>query len=314
MLQYFTPQLLDDIISLRNGEVKLGSVVTLANETFSPSPAHKYAILGIPEDLGVQANMGLGGADTAWEAFMMSFLNVQANAFTPVDQIVLWGTITKQSSVDAYDTVVAEVVTAILSQGLIPIVIGGGHNNAYPLLKALATVEQSPINCINIDPHADLRVTQERHSGNGFSCAVRDQYLSQYAMTGLHQSYNNQFIIDQITDTTTYLPIWWEDIFLKGTYTWGQAIQQGVGFVGHKKFGVELDIDSIENALSSAMTPVGISSQQACQALFMLGMHPKAAYLHLPEAIARRSDGQQQPTIGKLLSYLVLAFMKGSLD
>lgn len=313
MLQHFDNLTIDSMVNHRIGEVKLGELISFASKDYVKQTHHKFAILGVPEDVGVLANNGIGGAHTAWESFLKSFLNIQANMFAPVDAIVLWGWVGTQDSVDAYDTVVEAVVADIIANALIPIVIGGGHNNAYPLLAALAKHNKSTINCINIDPHADMRKTDERHSGNGFSCAIRDSYLGKCAMIGLHQSYNNQYMIEQMIANENLMAIWWESVFLDGSYTWTQAIQQGVAFVGNTSFGVELDLDSIEQVLTSAMTPVGISAQQAMQALYMLGMHPQSAYLHLPEGILHRADGLQQATIGKLLSYLTMSFIKGKI-
>jgi formiminoglutamase len=301
----------------REGETKIGqTILSLDHLQISECNNYsiKYAILGIDEDLGIVANKGIKSSQTAWNAFLKSFLNTQSNEFLDGKKMLLVGVIKQLDSVATYDEVVSDIVVAILKKGWIPIVIGGGHNNAYPLLKALSTVANKAIHCINIDPHADIRMLEERHSGNGFSYAIAHNYLKKYSIVGLHQSYNNQFILDTLQDNNTYKPFWWEDIFLKNKYTWTQAIQEGLDFVKADFFGVELDIDAIENTLSSAMTPVGISAQQACQSLYILGKQDNASYLHLPEAMLERADGLQQQSIGKLLSYLTTAFIKGKED
>lgn len=303
--------------SLRSGETKVGETIHTLGDWPDNDPSGRpvngirFALLGIAEDLGIRANKGVGTVRNAWEPFLKAFLNIQSNHFFAGDTCIVMGVVSGPEAVADYDTAVYTIVREILSKGWMPVVIGGGHNNAYPLLRALSLDTGKSIHCLNIDPHADLRASEERHSGNGFTYAVEAQLLSKYAMVGLHQSYNNQFILEKLKDHNTYKAVWWEDIFLQGTYTWTQAVQQGLYFVAGNRFGVELDMDAIENTLSSAMTPVGITAQQACQALFMLGMHPEAAYLHLPEAAAEREDGLQQVTIGKLLCYLVTSFIKG---
>lgn len=317
MLQTYTRA---DILSrtvTRPGETKIGETIhtfgdwLAGSDTALPVSGIRFALLGIEEDLGIRINKGIGTATTAWNPFLRSFLGLQSNDFLKGDTCIIMGVISGLDAVEDYDDVVSTVVGEILAKGWLPVVIGGGHNNAYPLLKALGLTAGKSIHCLNIDPHADLRALEGRHSGNGFSYAIEEQFLSRYAMVGLHRSYNNQFILDKLKDHHTYKAIWWEDVFLQGSYTWTQAIQQGLYFVAGNRFGVELDMDAIENTLSSAMTPVGITAQQACQALFMLGMHPEAAYLHLPEAAAERADGLHQSTIGKLLAYLVTSFIRG---
>ena len=50
-----------------------------------------YVLFGIPEDIGIRANMGLGGADTAWNSFLTAFLNIQSNDFFSGDEVLLLG-------------------------------------------------------------------------------------------------------------------------------------------------------------------------------------------------------------------------------
>jgi len=65
-------------------------------------------------------------------------------------------------------------------------------NNAYPILKGTAGAlgASKGINCVNCDPHADFRDLEGRHSGNGFSYAYADRFLSRYFIFGLHENYN----------------------------------------------------------------------------------------------------------------------------
>jgi len=55
------------------------------------SSTAKYVLFGVPEDLGVKGNLGIGGADTLWIPFLQSFLNVQSNDFFEGNQILLAG-------------------------------------------------------------------------------------------------------------------------------------------------------------------------------------------------------------------------------
>ncbi len=80
-----------------------------------------------------------------------------------------------------------------------------------------------------------------------------------------------------------------------------------------KNYGVELDMDAIENALSSAYTPVGITPQQAMYYLYEVANNENATYLHIAEGIHKRADGEENILTGKLISYLVQAFIKGKL-
>jgi formiminoglutamase len=317
MVQLIDHHTLSPLFQSRGGEEKIGDVIALCKEwslaAISAIDAN-FAIIGIPEDRGVLANNGIGGADTAWLAFLKSFLNLQSNQFLNGSDMLLCGHIATSNltSVEAIDEVVEACIQLLLAANKIPIIIGGGHNNAYPIIRASSNFFKEAINVINLDPHADSRTTEARHSGNGFSFAKQANLLDRYVLLGLHQQYNNQYML-QTLKHFDYVPIWWEDVFLTHKYTWKEAVTIGKNVVKTKNYGVEIDMDSIEYALSSAMTPVGIDAQQAMYYLYAIADEEQACYLHIAEGIAQRADGITDPLTGKLISYLVQAFIKGKL-
>ena len=84
------------LTKIRRFETKLGEMVQVIddqnnlekslNDTIS-----KYVLIGIPEDIGVRANGGVGGADTAWLPFLQSFFNIQSNDFLLGDEVLVMG-------------------------------------------------------------------------------------------------------------------------------------------------------------------------------------------------------------------------------
>lgn len=66
-----------DVLSLtkiRRYETKLGERVQLSAgphllETTLQQSTAPFVLFGIPEDIGVKANMGIGGADSVWMPF-----------------------------------------------------------------------------------------------------------------------------------------------------------------------------------------------------------------------------------------------------
>ncbi|HSH51686.1 MAG TPA: hypothetical protein VK982_08170, partial [Bacteroidales bacterium] len=87
--------------------------------------------------------------------------------------------------------------------------------------------------------------------------------------------------------------------------------QRALNFVKAGRFGVELDVDSLENLLSSAWSSVGISSYESLNYLYNCGKEREVCYLHISEAVYKRSDGMENILIGKLVNYLVQAFCRG---
>ena len=285
----------EDILSLtklRRFETKMGERVKfLKPESDWPEVLKeldaRYVILGIPEDFGVQANYGVGGTETAWQSFLSSFLNIQSNDyFTGENTLVLghfdFGDIkfliennayNPDEKINAYrhalnivDEEVENLLKVIASAKKIPIIIGGGHNNAYPIIKGVAKglhkaemIPLSQINCINLDAHPDYSVAEGRHSGNGFRYAEEDGYLGKYCMVGLHENYISQNVLMDIHNNPFLDYISYEEIFIHERKNFIQAVAHATGFTEDSYTGIEIDLDCIENTLSSAITPSGIT-------------------------------------------------------
>ena len=300
----------------------------------------KYVLVGIPEDIGVKANLGIGGADSNWIPFLSEFLNVQSNDFFTGEDILMLGhfdfgdikyliennAYSPDEKVDAYrhavtaiDEEVEAIMKIIAAANKIPIVIGGGHNNSYPLIKGVSKgmykAEKIPlaqINCINVDSHADYKNMEGRHSGNAFRYAEADGYMGKYAIIGLHENYISQNVLTDIHANPFIKYSTYEDIFIHERLNFIQAVAQATGFTEDTYTGIELDIDAIEYALSSASTPSGISVLQARQFISFASTDAKVAYLHISEGASQLADGTKDETTGRLISYLVTDFVKSN--
>lgn len=313
---------IESLLSPRDGECKLGekiqSIAKVSLEDLKSSSA-KYVILGIPEDIGPMANCGRGGSHLAWNAFLPKFLNIQENQFIRGDHILLLGAFELPNSehfsnkdltvlrklVAQIDDQVSSIIEMIVSVNKIPIVIGGGHNNSYGILKGCSLALKQGINCINLDPHADYRALEGRHSGNGFSYAKTEGFLNDYFICGLHENYNSDKMLKEM-DEDQIKGNFFEEI-IRGEKTFDQLIDEGIEYISKSAYGMELDCDSIKDFPSSAQTPTGVSSEQARQYIFKTAQH-HPIYLHLPEAAPTSIESQQQ--VGKYLSYLVSDFIK----
>lgn len=316
-MKYWQSDTIQPLIRYRAGETKLGERIATdwQNQTV------QYVLLGIEEDIGVRVNQGIGGTHTAWQSFLSAFVNIQSTDLLRGDEIGIFGHFNfddlkndvRPETVEVIDNEVAAAVQQIVAFGKIPIVIGGGHNNAYPILKGCALAKKQSINAINLDAHADFRLKEGRHSGNGFRYAYEEGYLKKYSIIGLHQNYNAQSMVNALRNNPDVWFCFWEDIFLEEKLSFKEAITTAISFTNHSPTGIELDMDSIENVLSSAMSPCGVSATQARQYVYAAAQHPNVAYLHLCEAATQLANGAQNSSTGKLLSYLVSDFIKGKL-
>ncbi|MBC7936347.1 MAG: arginase family protein [Rhizobacter sp.] len=335
-----------DILSLtkvRKFETRLGETIQYLKaeigwpESLLQSNA-KYVLLGIPEDIGVKANHGLGGADTTWLPFLHDFLNAQSNDFLTGENILLLGhfdfgdlkyliennaygpdelVMAYRHAVNMIDEEVEDILKVIAAAKKIPIVIGGGHNNSYPIIKGVSKglhkADLTPlaqINCINLDAHADYKNMEGRHSGNPFRYAETDGFMGKYAIIGLHESYVSQNVLTELHGNPFIQYSTYEDIFIHERKNFIQAISQATGFTEDTFTGIELGLDAIEYTLSSACTPSGITVLQARQYINFAATDAKVAYLHLSEGVSQLADGTRDEKTGRLLSYLVSDFVK----
>lgn len=343
-IQFLTKAQLSAFFQCRHGEVRLAEQICLADpalnlaENLSQHAAigGQFVLLGIPEDLGPRANCGLGGAELGWQAFLSKFLNLQANDLLDARQILLLGEVTcadlqtqgkrldNRKAADLaslralcaeLDTRVQAAVLPIFAAGLTPIVIGGGHNNALPLLQALSASSNQQVNCLNIDPHADFRTLEGRHSGNGFSYAMHQKLLQHYFVLGLHLQKNNATSLAALQQAgADYLS--YQQIFVERQISWQQAIEQALKKVlsANTPLALELDTDAISAMPASALNYSGISVSEAEQAVYQFAKLPRTAYLHLAEAAPVQHPAGLDAGLnhcGQVLSQLVQAFLLG---
>jgi formiminoglutamase len=208
--------------------------------------------------------------------------------------------------IEDLDELIARWSTEVIENGGIPIVIGGGHNNAYGLIKAASYLGKKPLSVVNLDPHADTRSMEFRHSGNPFSYAFTEGYLQRYTVLGLHESYNNETILNFLTQMKAQ--VFYYESWLDNMSQFEIDLNQVAIDSLDKPTGVELDMDAIAYMPASAFTPSGISVDQARMYVRKMARNQKVAYLHLPEA-APKNEKEEKIT-GKALAYLVSDFIK----
>lgn len=333
----FTPGDLTKYTAQRNGEIKFGErILTLPPAVdavrFLKEADAKFVILGIPEDVGVRANFGRPGTASAWEYAVKSIVNLQHNKFCKGGNIIILGTLDTASAmaaaagldpmekedrkklfelVEALDKEVSHVVCQIISAGKIPIVIGGGHNNAYGNIKGAALAKGRPVNAINFDAHTDFRATGGRHSGNGFSYAFEEGFLRKYFVFGLHESYTPKVVLETIKKHSDRIKFnTYEQLSVRKEKSFSDEMGHALGFIEDDPFGIEIDLDALPNIASSAMTPSGFSVEKARQFIHYFGQNDNAAYLHICEGAPDLDSDANPQLTGKLIAYLVTDFIK----
>jgi formiminoglutamase len=301
---------IQDHTTLRNGETRLGQVV----QAYSTETTCRYVILGIEESVGPALNLGLPGAEHAFQAFLTRFLNMQSNDYLSGESIMIAGTIgvspnasSEELSIEALDKLVESVLLPFVSQCITPIVIGGGHNNALPIIRAISKAKEAKLGIINMDPHGDCRTTEKRHSGNSFSYGFQEDLIRYYAVIGLHPQYNNAHILDFLKKNRCGFTLF-DDYILGKRDLLTDLYNEKSHLESIDHFGIELDLDAIQDMPSSAFTPSGFSLNEGRMYVKTLANSSKCRYLHLPEGAP--CNEQEEKIVGKALAYLVWDFIE----
>ena len=329
----FTEKEKQHLLKKRKGETKFGEHIQLIPNLTNIYDSIvnldvDYVLFGIKEDIGVYANLGHTGTYKAWEATIKVLLNIQSNAFTNAKRILILGhldyteyrepllalDISKKKNlvktrkfVETIDKDVTNIVSTIVKAGKIPIVIGGGHNNAYGNIKGCALVNNGRINVVNFDAHTDFRAEEGRHSGNGFSYAFAEGFLKNYFIFGLHENYTSDTLFKTLKKIKNLKYNTYEAIEVRNESEFNAEVKIALDHVAEKRFGIEIDCDAIENIPSSAMTPSGFSVKQARQFVHSFGQHENATYLHICEAAPTKKT---ETKVGKLITYLITDFIR----
>ena len=323
----------------RIGEVKVGEVLPLLSQSKegelsaalqeAKNRGAQFAILGIPEDIGPRANCGRGGAHQGWDAFLQTFLNIQANTLFPSASAVLVGEVelqdlqeqSKDGDIDhlrhlcsEIDDRVYPIIREIVSAGLTPVVVGGGHNNAYPIMKGFVEGKQlSAIGCCNCDAHADFRNRNGRHSGNAFRIAYEEELLKAYAIVGLHENYNSQETLGAFADAN-FRYISFETTHVRREYRFEDALKEVADYLLKTglPIGIECDLDAIATMSVSAQTPYGLTLEEMAFYVHRMTSDLPVAYLHLAEGAPCWQPVTGERYIGRALTLLVSTFLKAA--
>ncbi|GAA3640936.1 formimidoylglutamase [Flavivirga jejuensis] len=320
------------LLNKRLGESKFGQHVKILTDISNIYEQLKnldvmYVIIGLPEDVGVFANHGKTGTSKAWEATLKVLLNIQSNQYTKANNVLILGhldftsealeiselDISKKKDilkarkiVSKIDNYVSYIINQIVLAGKKPIIIGGGHNNAYGNIKGTSLALNKPINVINFDAHSDFRPEEGRHSGNGFSYAYAEGFLKNYFIFGLHKNYTSDKLFKTLNKLKSIKYNTFESLEIRKELKFKNELNRALNHISKAPFGIEIDCDAIENIPSSAMTPSGFSVNKTRRFLNFFAQQEHACYLHICEASPNKKTSAQ---IGKLITYLITDFI-----
>lgn len=304
---------IESLTSKREGEIKLGETFD-----FKINEDTEFVILGVCEDIGPQSNLGNPGSQNSFLPAIRKLLNMQSNrqchgrntsVIGYIKQNCLFTSVNEgRKLVEELDDLVANLLLPYFEKGIIPIIIGGGHNNAYPIIRAYSECNNAALEVVNLDPHADCRAIEGRHSGNPFSYAKKDGYLSQYTVLGLHAAYNSESMLSYMNEQQFYYS-YFEEYMIRPEKL--NSDLQTIIIRSDHDLGIELDLDSIKGMPSSAFTPSGFELEDVRKYIMKLASSKRrSAYLHLPEGAPVNEN--EEKIVAKSIAYLIHDFIATS--
>lgn len=166
----------------------------LLEKNLGPNEMPASVILGFPSDEGVERNGGRPGAADAPPQIRNALYTMTMNAEDPEPMAKLigntkdMGDLETTGSLAADQSAFAKVIAGYLEQGIVPIILGGGHETAFAhfLGYAEAAITTS---IFNLDAHTDVRPLKEGkpHSGSPFRQALQHESkcCKKYLVAGL---------------------------------------------------------------------------------------------------------------------------------
>ncbi|GAB1431358.1 hypothetical protein MASR2M18_21930 [Ignavibacteria bacterium] len=160
--EFLTPQS-ESVFPQRRpmGDERFGDIVLRFRDLQYATKLPDAAIIGVPQDIGVNRNFGRTGAALAPDAIRRAFYKLttfagkttlSADKFS----IVECGNITVEGlSLEEIHRRQEQAVWLLLKAGITPIILGGGHDIAWPNGQALAKIDAS-YGVLNIDAHPDV--------------------------------------------------------------------------------------------------------------------------------------------------------------
>ncbi|MSR44069.1 MAG: formimidoylglutamase [Phycisphaerales bacterium] len=225
---------------------------------------HPMVVIGYPTDAGVRANFGRGGAVEGPLALRAACANLPApttHALFDAGDVSGGG-----DDVETWQRALSAAVAAVRAGGGIPVILGGGHDQAFGhwLGTVHAASEGSIVGCINFDSHIDMRplLGGRAHSGTPYSqvqqwCAAHHRPFK-YLLLGMQQTHNTPALIQsasagggQLVDADAFHPGQEASLL--------QLIDRFIATVDHVCLSVDLDVFSAAVAPGvSAPSPMGI--------------------------------------------------------
>ena len=272
---------------------RLGDLVTRHPGAF-PGDA-RVAIIGVPQDIGVARNGGRTGAAEAPDAirrmlYRLTPYDVATGHSIEHGVIRDLGNIHCGGELEEIHARLTAVVSEVCRTGVVPIVLGGGHDTTYAAAAGVAAVHGA-LGMINADAHLDVRTANPlRNSGTSFRMLIDEGCIhpENFVELGI-QSYVNagshvRWLVAQGARIITL-----DEIRAAGLQAQLAAALR-IATAGARPLYATLDIDGVRASEApgvSAPLPDGFTGAELLEIAMTLGRRPEIVALDIVEVNPR---------------------------
>lgn len=153
-----------------------------------------FGLLGYQGDEGVIRNQGRAGAVGGPAAMRQMMAGMAWHQSTNKRVVDFGDVICEDGHLEKTHKLISKSVSSLISKGVFPIVLGGGHDLAYAHFKGIrgALGAKKRIGTLNLDAHFDLRKAEkERTSGTPFYQILEEDMNVEYCCLGIQKPSNN---------------------------------------------------------------------------------------------------------------------------
>lgn len=274
-------------------------------------------IIGVPFDAAVSLGGGRAGASGAPEAVRKALkrygttFNLERKIDISDLHIADFGDVVVTEDIEDTHVKITDAVESLLTKGILPIVIGGGHDISIGTVRALSNYQQ--IGGINIDAHFDVReIVQDMiTSGTPFR-KLLDQDLirsENFVEIGAHDNLNSKANYDYLISKNISV------FTLSEVETTGitRIMETALDIAGanNKSVFVSIDIDSVAQCYapaSSAPDGRGFNPQQIREIAFLAGASKAVKLLDIVEINPEFDVDDRTARLG---ASIIISFLNG---
>jgi formiminoglutamase len=283
----------------RPGDERLGETTRRSTvKKLTKADWQTVAILGAPDDLGVQLNRGRAGAKDGPKAIRESFYRFATPAVPGFSRLKLIdiGNIPVSKKILNNHALAHESAALVGSSGATLVALGGGHDYAAPhtlgfFEGVMKTSKLRKFGVINIDPHLDVRELENDlpHSGTAFRLIVESNLVNAHnliqfgARVGRNAQKHFEFCKKIGVQIHDFQSLRLKESPVTKFQSCLVAISKRVD-----KIALSIDMDScFEVEGASAAGVIGFSAWELCQMALIAGKNKKVGSLEIAELAPR---------------------------